>query len=180
MDWKSIGKAIAGVAPVLGSVLTGPVGPVVTAAGSLLASCLGVEPEPEKVQEAISSNPDLLIRLKELELRHQDRILKWQEIQLQADLENLKSARNREVELAKTGSKAHYATSLVSLVVTVGFFVLLYVTLQKKEVSQAGLLMLGTLSAGFGAVIQYYLGSSLGDHRKNEFLAQNGLKTAKK
>lgn len=40
----------------------------------------------------------------------------------------------------------------------------------KAELGDAGLMLLGTLSSAFGAVVQYYLGSSLGSASKDAFL----------
>ena len=40
----------------------------------------------------------------------------------------------------------------------------------KAELGDAGLMLLGTLSSAFGAVVQYYLGSSLGSASKDAYL----------
>lgn len=85
MDWSKVGQAIAKTSPLLGSILGGPVGAVASAAGSLIASFLGVEPKPEAVSEAIKNNPEVLLRLKELELRHQEALLSWQTKQIEAE-----------------------------------------------------------------------------------------------
>jgi len=174
MDWKSVGKIIAKAAPVLGGVLGGPVGAVAGAAGSLVASFLGVEPDPDAVARAVQ-DPEILLKLKELEAAQQARLLDWQGTQLQAELENVKSARSREVELAKAGHGAAWATSVVAGIVTVGFFVMLYLVLRPPEnfeMGQAATLLLGALATGFGAVVNYYLGSSLGSTRKTAMLGQ--------
>lgn len=170
MDWQTIGSTVAKIAPVLGGILGGPVGAVASAAGSLLASALGVEPSPEAVKVALSDQ-ESIIKLKELEIQHKARLLEWQGMQLQAELENTKDARAKEIALAKAGSKAAWATPFVALVVSVGFFVLLWQVLKlQTEVPQAALLLLGTLSTGFGSVINYYLGSSLGSSQKNDLV----------
>ena len=49
MNWKDVGVVAAKAAPVLGAVLGGPVGAVAGAAGTLLASALGVEADPVTV-----------------------------------------------------------------------------------------------------------------------------------
>jgi hypothetical protein len=171
MTWAEIGKKVASVAPVLGGVLGGPVGAVAGAAGALLGSFLGVDPEPEKIAAALS--PETLVRLKELEVRQQDRLLDWQTEQIRCETANVVSARQREIELARAGHGASWGTSVISIIVTLGFFVMLYLTMRyKSELGEAGLLLLGTLSTAFGAVINYYLGSSSGSAAKERIIAR--------
>lgn len=172
MGWADVGKAVAKAAPVLGAVLGGPVGAVAGAAGALLSSVLGVDADPQAVTTALA-NPETLLKLKQLESDERRRLLEWQSTQLNAELENVKSARAREVELAKAGHGASWATSIVSCIVTVGFFVMLYLVISggKAELGDAGLMLLGTLATGFGAVINYYLGSSLGSASKDKLFA---------
>ena len=172
MEWADVGRAVAKAAPVLGSVLGGPVGAIAGAAGSLIASALGCEPDPEAVQRTIAQSPNLLLKLKDIEVQQQAQLLQWQRDQVQAELTDRMSARDREVELAKAGHGASWATSIVACIVTVGFFVMLWVVLRggKAELGDAGLMLLGTLASAFGAVVQYYLGSSLGSASKDAYL----------
>lgn len=169
MNWSDIGKKIAAAAPVLGGILGGPPGAVIGAAGSLLASFLGVEPEPRAVAAALT--PETLVRLKELEVRQQEVLLSWQSEQLKCETANVTSARQREIELARAGHGASWGTSVVSVIVTLGFFVMLYFVMRyKAELGEAGLMLLGTLSTAFGAVINYYLGSSSGSAAKERII----------
>ncbi len=172
MSWADVGRAVAKAAPVLGSVLGGPVGAIAGAAGSLIASALGCEPDPDDIQKTIAQSPDLLLKLKDLEIQQQAQLLQWQSQQVQAELSDRMSARDREVELAKSGHGASWATSIVSVIVTVGFFAMLWMVLSggKSELGDAGLMLLGTLASAFGAVVNYYLGSSLGSASKDAFL----------
>ena len=172
MGWADVGKAVAKVAPVLGGVLGGPVGAIAGAAGALLGSALGVDADPEAITKALA-DPETLVKLKQIESDERQRLLEWQTAQLNAELENVKSAREREVALAQAGHGASWATSIVSCIVTVGFFVMLYLVISggKAELGDAGLMLLGTLATGFGAVINYYLGSSLGSASKDKLFA---------
>lgn len=172
MSWADVGKAVAKVAPVLGGILGGPPGIVVGAAGALLGSFLGVDSDPEAITKALA-DPDTLLKLKQLESDERQRLLEWQTAQLNAELENIKSAREREVALAQAGHGASWATSIVSTIITIGFFVMLGVVLRggTKELGDAGLMLLGTLAAGFTAVINYYLGSSSGSAAKDRIFS---------
>ena len=58
------------------------------------------------------------------------------------------------------------------MIVTVGFFAMLWLVLSggKSELGDAGLMLLGTLASAFGAVVNYYLGSSLGSTSKDAYI----------
>jgi hypothetical protein len=179
MGWDKIADIVGKSAPILGGLLGGPVGAIATAAGTLIASAFGSEPTPDAVERAIAADPALALKLKELEAAHQSKLMDWQLAIIQADLANVQGARQAEVEKAKAGYLGAWATPLVALIVTVGFFVMLYVVMSKgdgKPMSEAAVLLLGALSAGFGSVVQYYLGSSLGSARKDAALGQQAGK----
>jgi hypothetical protein len=171
MDWL---KTIASAAPILGTVVGGPVGGIVGKGLSLIAEAFSCEPTEDAVASAIKADPQAAIKLKELELQHQAVLIEWQRVQLQAELENTKSARDREVAMTKAGtSMGWFPPAMISLVVTVGFFIMLYhVLTMQSEPSQAAVLLLGSLATAFAAVVNYYLGSSLGSYRKNNALEQ--------
>ena len=174
MEWSDLGKTVAKVAPILGGVIGGPIGAIAGAAGALVGSFLGVEPSPDAIANALA-DPGTLVKLKQLESDERQRLLEWQSTQLNAELENVKSAREREVALAQAGHGASWATSIVSCIVTIGFFVMLYFVISggKAELGDAGLMLLGTLATGFGAVINYYLGSSIGSAAKDRMFGAN-------
>lgn len=173
MSWKDVAEVVAKHAPAIGGAIGGPVGAIAGAAASLLAQALGVESSPEAVLSALK-DPALVLKLREIEASERAKFLEFESVQLQAQVRNLESARSREVELAKAGHGAAWGTSIVAVLVTVGFFVMLGVVLWSRSEgvqSEAALLLLGTLAAGFGAVINYYLGSSVGSKQKDGLLA---------
>lgn len=175
MEWKDIAQTVSKVAPVLGAVLGGPVGAVAGAAGTLISSFLGVDAQPALIAEALH-DPDTVIRLKELEHREHEMLMRWQATQLQAEVENVRGARDREVALAKLGHGGAWITGLVALVVIVGFFWMLHAVVSMDTVNDPALLLLGSLGTAFGAVVNYYLGSSLGSYRKDGILGQSGAR----
>ena len=85
MDWHSLGKTIAGTAPVLGTVLGGPFGGAI---GTLIASVFGVKGEPEEVARAIAAAPQALVRLREIE---QDHIRELRRMILEAETQRIES-----------------------------------------------------------------------------------------
>jgi hypothetical protein len=79
MDWSEIGKSIVSYAPLLSGVLaaTGvgaPAAAAVSAAGALIASALGVPNTPNDVSQALLTNPDAAIKIKQIEADHGDHL----------------------------------------------------------------------------------------------------------
>jgi len=64
MDWKSLEGDLAKVAPVLGGLIGGPAGAGI---GSLLASALGVPNTPSDVQQALKTDPEAAVKIKQIE-----------------------------------------------------------------------------------------------------------------
>ena len=179
-SWSSVGSALAkaGITG-LSTALLGPAGPTVS---GLLCGWLGLDASspdaPSMVEQAIT-DPNILANLKIKAMEHEAEItrlhLTAETNRLQIELDNVKSAREREAKITETGSATKWATTVVSAVVTVGFFVILWEILwgqSSMEENQAALLLLGSMSTAFGAVINYYLGSSQGSARKDALLAQ--------
>ena len=173
-DWRVIVKTVA---PALGTMFGGPLGGI---AATAITSALGIEADSTEDQIAAAvrtATPEQLLALKSAENQFK---LDMERIGLdyeQIAADDRDSAREREVTLSQAGDRVGaWATHVVSTIVTVGFFATLYIVLGGKVSTdnQAALLLLGTMSAGFGAVVQYYLGSSAGSKEKNTILA--GLK----
>lgn len=64
MNWSDIGGLVGRAAPIVGTLLGGPAG---AAVGSLVASALGVQNDPESVSAALVGNPDAMVRVVELQ-----------------------------------------------------------------------------------------------------------------
>lgn len=92
MDWKELGGVIAKSAPMLGGILGGPPGAAIGAVGAMIASALGVGNDPNEIATALTTNPDALVKLKEIESNRSielQRILTSQTIaELQASTQN--------------------------------------------------------------------------------------------
>lgn len=77
MNWASIGKLVAGFAPVLGTLLGGPLGGI---AGSILGAALGLGGSagaitPEAVQAIIEKGGDAVIA--QIQAAEQEAVAKW-------------------------------------------------------------------------------------------------------
>lgn len=164
MDWLKT------LAPLLGTALGGPLG---GAAAAFIADKLGVEDKTiEAVSEVLSNgklSPEQITGLKLAEIEFQ-RFLEQNKIDLaRLSVENTKDARAMQV-VTRSAMPA-----IISVILTTGFLGLLTGMMAgwlKADDNQAMLIMLGALGAGFGAVINYWLGSSSDSGRKTELLAQ--------
>lgn len=164
MDWLKT------LVPMLGSALGGPLG---GAAASFIADKLGIENKTiEAVTEVLNSGrltPDQIAGLKLAEIDFQ-KFLEQNKVDLaRLAVDNTKDAR------AMQGITRSRMPAIISVILTTGFLGLLtgmMAGLLKAEDNQAMLIMLGALGAGFGAVINFWLGSSSDSGRKTELLAQ--------
>lgn len=68
IDWKAVGNTAGKFAPMLGALLGGPAGASV---GAMIASALGTGNTPMEVQQALVTNPDAAVKLKEIESTRQ-------------------------------------------------------------------------------------------------------------
>ena len=165
MDWMKT------LVPMLGTALGGPLG---GAAASFIADKLGIESRTiEAVTEVLNGGkltPDQITGLKLAEIDFQ-KFLEQNKVDLaRLAVDNTKDAR------AMQGITRSQMPAIISVILTTGFLGLLtgmMAGLLKAEDNQAMLIMLGALGAGFGAVINFWLGSSSDSGRKTELLAQS-------
>jgi hypothetical protein len=73
IPWAAVAKLVGAAAPLLGSLLGGPLG---MAAGTILASVLGVEASPQAVIEALGAREDREALLKRIEADYQKELIR--------------------------------------------------------------------------------------------------------
>ena len=73
LSWSDVGKAIGGIAPIVGTALGGPAGAVV---GSLVASALGTDSTPDAVNAAIASDPSNAAKILQVQNEHEEKLKK--------------------------------------------------------------------------------------------------------
>lgn len=157
------------IAPTLASMLLGPAAGL---AVEMIAPALGIKDATVDEVKEVLTNGNLsgadLLALKQLEA---DAKAKEAELGYKfADLavQNTKDARAMQVA---TRSKV---PAILSIVVTVGFFSILIGMMTGHLAvidNQALLIMLGALGAAWGAVMNYWFGSTSGSQNKTELLA---------
>lgn len=152
---------LKGVAPVLATAVAGPAG---GAAVSWIASKLGIPDDTiEGVTAALTGNPEMTMKLKELDLEY-----------AKLEAADRDSARKAYAEVATS----EYATKLDKAVVpilalgTVGisFFlisVLIFINVPQDQ-QQMVIFALGFITGSAGQVLSFYFGSSQGSKDKTK------------
>jgi hypothetical protein len=148
------------VAPGLATAVAGPLG---GAAVSMIAKKLGVEDTVEAVTKAVQNDPDAALKLREIDLK-----------ELEVHAKDRDSARNREVEIAKS-EHAPYINKIVTPALALGvtglsfvlFAILIFVEV-KPEAKDILIYILGVLSAAVTQILSYYFGSSQGSKDKSD------------
>lgn len=159
-------------APYLVTALTGNVPALAAMAAKDLASVLGSGDTVEEVTEALNAgqvNPEQLMIIKKLDSDFKIRMAELGYKNL-TDLETIAAgdranAREREI---KTGD---WTPKVLTILVTLGFFGVLAFLLVHGKPEQGGdalLVMLGALGSAWGAVVNYYYGSSSGSAQKQQ------------
>lgn len=152
---------LKGVAPVLATAVAGPAG---GAAVGWIASKLGIDDATvEGVTQALTGNPEMALKLKELDLEY-------------AKLEAADRDSARKAYAAVATSQ--YATKLDKLVVPVlalgvvglafGLIAVLMFVNTPQDQQQIIIFALGFITSAAGQVLSFYFGSSQGSKDKTE------------
>ena len=165
MNWLETLKALA---PTVASALGGP---LAGAAVSALGSIFGVE---QPTQDAIARlfkdgqlSADNLAEIRKLELKYQnderERGFRYAEL----EFKNTADARDMQKQTRS------YFPATLSTFVTIGFFgILITMLVYEYKPTEPLLIMLGALGAAFGAVVNFWLGSSHGSQHKDTLLSE--------
>jgi hypothetical protein len=169
MDWKAL---IGTVAPWIGTALGGPLG---GAAVGAVADALGLSDKTEaSIKAALSGvTPEQMLALKNADQAFSAKMqeLGYANVEKLAALavDNTKDARAMQV------STRSRIPAVLAVIITCGFFGILIGMLRGDLTAtdnQALLIMLGALGAAWGAVVNFFFGSTAESGRKTELLAQ--------
>ncbi|WP_434357411.1 hypothetical protein NF212_16195 [Parasalinivibrio latis] len=172
--WEKVKGLIGSAAPLIGTVIGGPAG---AAVGGLVASALGVDNSPSAIEAELRTNPDALLKLKQLELSH---TVELRRLSLEEASLNLKQ---HEAELADTQhARAHHKdhwmpSALVAalcLMVTGMFTCLMFVEGIPERFDQVIMIIVGAVLTAFSTGVAYWLGSSKGSADKDKKLQPQG------
>ena len=167
----NLGKLIGSVAPLIATALGGPVGGL---AIQVLGEALGIDaPTQEKVEKAFTSGSmtgEQVAAVRQAEIALQKRAQ-----ELGIDLEQIHAKDRDSARQLQIQTKSRIPGAL-AILITLGFFGILLGmltgSLQASGNNEALLILLGALGAAWGAVVNFYYGSSAGSAAKNEMLAK--------
>ena len=165
----SFKKIVGSAAPMIGTLIGGPAGSVV---GGMVASVLGVENTPEAIEQELKSNPDALIKLKQLE---SDERIKLKELAFNASKLALdeRKAELKDTQDARKQHKDHWMPSFLTIVLAfmvTGMFSALFVFEPPKQFDQVVIMIAGSVLGAFSTGIAFWLGSSKGSADKSKQL----------
>ena len=156
--------------PMLGAALGGPFGGI---AAGFIAEKLGLDGKTvDSVTKALGDGKMTAEQVSAIRLAEIDfsKFMAQNEISKdQLHVQNTDSARAMQIAV-----KSHTPDILAIIIVTGFFGILVAMMLGALTVSdqQSLLILLGSLSAGFGAVLNFFFGSSRGSQNKDVLLAQ--------
>ncbi len=164
MEWQSIAGQLAQIGlPALGGLFGGPLGSTIGGiVGKGVAAALGVEPTPQAVATAIQADPAAAqVKLAQIEAETKSQA---------AYLADIANARGTTVQLAQAGSNIAWGAPVVSTIICIGFFAVLFMLFfvrveMPSSVFQLLSVILGVLAGLMTQVGNYWLGSSEGSRR---------------
>lgn len=151
MTLKDLQPIVSTAAPLLGSVLGGPLGGI---AGTLIASVFGgSKDDPTDLLNRIQATQDHDIKLLALQNSHEEELL-------HIEATDAESARQREVDLAKAGDIDKTPEVLTIMIVISLLFVYTIAVMIKQDAQDYDITksMLDILKMGLGAAIAYVYG----------------------
>lgn len=138
--------------------------------------------DPASIERAIAGNPELALQFKtavlqaEASAREHEAEMGRQELDaLKAEIADVSSAREQTSRLAEAGSAIAWGSPVVSVIITIAFAVMLYVSLTRilpGADSKFVDTLMGVLAAAQMQVVNYWLGSSRGSAMKDQALAR--------
>lgn len=157
--FTDIANFIKGSAPFLAKALSS-LSPAAGIAFNILTSALGVGSNPDEVMQYLKTNPDALVKIKQIELEHEENLQKIISYNYQIEVDDRKSARDKGKDA--TG-KYDWFIHLISMLITIGFFSCIITSFFLKDNgtdTHVLNMMLGALGTTWTQMMSFYFGSS--------------------
>lgn len=158
----------------VGSIAGGPLGgsiggAVGRGAAAAIGAALGVPATPDAITQAVAADPAAAqVKLAAIEA----------DAKTQADyLADIANARATTVQLAQAGSKIAWGAPVVSMIISLGFFIVMFMLFfikaeMPQSVFQLLSILFGVLATLFTQVGNYWLGSSEGSRRNADAIRE--------
>lgn len=197
---KALGTLVGGQIPIFGDMIEGAGENIGIGAAKMIADALGVEPTPEAINNAIETQPTTQV-VQALQTAESEAAAKWPALaemvrareegateRFRIGTADNADARALLPKLIETKSPIAWAPIVVTTIVLVGYFTVVYLLFAKPlgkiedNFKDIMLIMLGGLIQAFGQTIQYWLGSSAGsalkDHAMRDITATSVVAAA--
>lgn len=152
INLQDISNTVSKYAPLLGSIIS-TANPLAGMVVSLIASVFGAnKDDPNDIINKIGSDENAAIKLKQLEIEHQNVLSNNQ-------LSDVESARNREIEITKTTGKKDYVVEVIAILIIIcTFFMVGLMIYYPDQLNKSNIISIfvGNLMAAFMLVIKYY------------------------
>ena len=162
MDWSDIKGVIGGIAPLLGTAIGGPAG---AALGGMVSSALGVANTPDAVSQALKTNPEAAVKLRQFELENEADIRKHAFQVLDVELKDVQNAR----EIHKHNPMPMIICIALTLMVAGGAYMLFTMDIPPDNKQIANLLF-GTVLGQWGSSIAYWVGTTRSSSEKTKLM----------
>ena len=169
-SWKNIKNIVGKVCPILGNAIVPGVGGV---AGSMIAKMLGCNATPEDIEEAIKKDPEIALKLKELETKHEQFLITSAHENDKLYVGDVQDARSREIELAKATGELNWPMYLLGGLIVIGFFATIGCLFSIELIAfnkELIIYTVGGLQSAFLTIVAYLYGSSKGSSDKNKII----------
>lgn len=181
--------ALAVVPELIKAIAGDRAGTVATQVAGIVQTVTGTT-DPIEAQKKLAEDPALAttlrVRLAEIALEGEKAQLLAEEqrrqaelAQLQKALENTQGARTSLGDLVRAGSPIAWGAPVVSIIVTLGFFVFLIMLMwggiatgENQTVANIINIAVGALATAFATVVNFWLGSSQGSRNKDDAVAR--------
>lgn len=175
--WGKIKSLVSTSAPILGNAIVPGIGGT---AGAMIAKLLGCDPnDPKNIEATLKSNPETLLKLKELESKNEQFLLNASIERDKLYLGDIQSARSREVELTKATGKWNIPLYILAGLITLGFFGTIIALFNVSLIAinkELIIYTVGGLQSAFITIVAYFFGSSKGSSEKNNLLTSDKFK----
>lgn len=170
MEWKDLAGVVGKAAPMLGTLIGGPAG---AAVGGLIASALGTQATPDAIESAIASNPDALIKLRQIEadrsVRFQELITEQAKVEIQTEAADRDSARRMQTSQLSLMPAILTCGVALGFIITMGALFFFPIPTENRDTI---VYMCGQLAAAFAACLAFWVGTTRQSENKTHLLAQ--------
>jgi len=153
MNFKPLKNLVGAIAPTIGTALGGPLG---GAAAQAIASVLGVEPDPRRIEQALkNATPDQLAEIKKAEIAFETRMK-----ELEVDVFELET---KDIQHARDTHGNDWTPRIIAMLCILFFGGYIFsVTFMPPEANSEAVinLVLGYLGGVVSAIVSFYFGAS--------------------